>query len=119
MAHLLLRLRSGFQIQPFLHSAMANIPPGIAAKYGLSTNLNGGAFNCGLPYDITKKLEVALAYQKRLDETPGMVGRPNKAEIARHCHVSRAFVMKVEEELLLHGKAVSYTHLTLPTICSV
>jgi hypothetical protein len=82
---------------------MPSIPPEVAAQYGLSVNTNGGVFRRGRSYDVSKKLEVAIAYQRRLEA--GML-RPNKAEIGRECLVGRSFVMKVEEELLLHNKVI-------------
>jgi hypothetical protein len=43
------------------------MPPEVAAQCGLSVNTNGEIFICGRSYDVLKKLEVTIAYQRRLD----------------------------------------------------
>jgi hypothetical protein len=83
---------------------MACIEPEHAALYGLSVNSNGGIYQHGGTHSIEKKLSVAATYQ-RLKETNGG-NRPELTQVARHCSVSRNFVRKIEQELVVHGRVL-------------
>jgi transposase len=83
---------------------MTTLDPESAAQYGVVVNQNDGFYQRGTSYSIEKKLEVAEMYRSQEQARGG--GRPNISNIAKICRVSRTFVAKVENELLLSGRVV-------------
>jgi hypothetical protein len=80
---------------------MTTVDPESAAQYGLVVNQNDGFYQRGTSYSIEKKLEVAEMYRSHEQADDGR--RPNLPQVAKICRVSRKFVAKVENELLLFG----------------
>ena len=73
-----------------------------AANHGAVVNRNGGMYLPGRAHSYLKKVEVAHAYQTAASLSPS--GRPNLRAVAEQCQVDPSFVVKVEEELWVHGR---------------
>jgi hypothetical protein len=83
---------------------MACIGPEYAALHGLSVNKNGGTYQHGGASSIDKKLTVAASYQHLKEANGGK--RPQLTQVASVCSVSRNFVRKIENELVVHGRVL-------------
>lgn len=70
----------------------------IALTHGANINQQGGIYLQGEAYDYVTKLTVAAAYNAARDANGGL--RPNISDLQRECKVSRAFVKKIERELM-------------------
>ena len=76
----------------------------IPLKQGVKRNRNGGYYEPGKQYDLSKKVRVAELYLSRSMDEGG--GRPNISKLATDCHVGRAFVTKIEGELYAEGRVI-------------
>ena len=68
----------------------------LIAAHGARVNANGGIFIPGAPYGYERKLEVASAYLRGLEQNPPAT----IASVSRGC---RSFVTKVIDELNANG----------------
>lgn len=78
-------------------------------QQGVRTNKEGRYYRRGVSYDLNVKLLVAATYldAQELSVEEGRGPRPNICRIAKKCSVSRAFVYKIEGELLAEGHVVA------------
>jgi len=71
----------------------------LIAAHGARENANGGIYIPGAPYGYERKLEVASAYLRGLEQNPPAT----IASVSRGCKVGRRFVTKVIDELNANG----------------
>ena len=74
------------------------------SEYEVLENQNGGYYRCGKAHSLERKLEVGATFLDHMDRARGR--RPKISHVAKECKVSRSFVRKIEQELMVAGKVV-------------
>lgn len=74
----------------------------LSLTHGLEVNENNRVYQRGTALPIDQKVEIAVQYLQAVENATG--GRPNIAQLARECKVSRSMITKVEEELVKYNR---------------